>query len=70
MKAKENEIRSDDFNEIDLLWDRVGQLLIFMVTIYKKLVEFTKISTTQVMAYYNEANSFIQEHNNRVQKKN
>lgn len=69
LKAKESEIGSNDFIEIDLLWERVGQLIIFLSNIYKSLTHFTKIVISQSMSYFEEANNHIQQHSRRVKKR-
>lgn len=69
LKSKESEIESNDFIEIDLLWERVGQLLIFVSKIYKSLSQFGKIVTSQCMSYFEEANEHIQQHSNRLKKR-
>ena len=69
LDGKGKEIAEDKYNELDLLWERASQLLIFMFKIYKKLLQFGKISTSEIDSYYSESNDLIQEHNRKKQGK-
>jgi len=68
LKGKENENLSLRYNELDLLWERTAQLLVFMFKIYDKLLKFDKRENKNTVKYYEEANNLFQSHNKILQK--
>jgi hypothetical protein len=68
LHGKESGITAEKYNELELLWERASQLLRFMFKIYKKLLQFGKISTSEIDSYYNESNDLILKHNELSKK--
>lgn len=68
LDGKEDDFKTDRFTELDLLWDRVGQYLIFLMSVYKKLSQYSKITTSELVEYYEESNTLFQKHSKAVLK--
>jgi gas vesicle protein len=68
LDGKEGDFKTDRFTELDLLWDRAGQYLIFLMSVYKRLSQFSKITTSELLAYYEESNALFQKHSKAVLK--
>lgn len=68
LDGKENDVKIDRFTELDLLWDRAGQYLIFLMSVYKKLSQYNKITTSELMVYYEESNALFQKHRKAILK--
>lgn len=69
LNGKDNDIKGQQYNELDLLWERAGQLLIFMFKIYDRLRLFNRKDDTLTLDYYKEANDLFQNHNKTLQKR-
>ncbi|MFA5327691.1 MAG: hypothetical protein WC384_07880 [Prolixibacteraceae bacterium] len=69
LDGKENDIKGQKYNELNLLWERAGQLLIFMLKIYEKLKFYNKLDDHRTFSFYTEANELFQKHIKVVQKK-
>lgn len=69
LHGKDNDIKNEQYNELDLLWERAGQLLIFMFKIYEILRVFNKKDDDLTFKYYEEANSLFQDHNMMLQNR-
>jgi hypothetical protein len=68
LNGKDNDTKGRQYNELDLLWERAGQLLIFMFKIYGILTQFSK-GDAKTLKYYEEANDLFQNHKNTLQKR-
>lgn len=68
LHGKESEIDEQQYNELWLLWERAGQLLIFMIKIYEKQGNNQRKAESRTLEYLTEANDLFQEHNKKVQQ--
>lgn len=69
LHGKESEIDEQQYNELWLLWERAGQLLIFMIKIYEKQPNNQRKAESRILEFLTEANAIYQEHNKKVQKR-
>ena len=69
LDGKQSEVSTEKSNELDLLWERASQLLIFLINVYKKLAQFNKQNHKDATKLYDESIELINKHKEMVQKK-
>jgi len=62
LKSKERELNGQQSNELNLLWQRLGQLTIFMTKIFEALNNNDNLDNSKIFKLLTEANELLQNH--------
>jgi len=52
LNGKESEVKTDQLTELGLLWERAGQYLVFLLTIYQELKKYNDVTDSNLLTYY------------------